>query len=100
MLNRCMSAVSYGSKTYWRRVAAGLCTACGERPPHRGHRLCLPCSIVHAARQRARYAVLKAKGICGYCRRHRRYKHYGVCRTCYKKVSRRRIQREAVWKVG
>ena len=49
------------------RKEAGLCTACGERPPDRGGAFCESCREARRAEERKLYAARRAKGMCGRC---------------------------------
>ena len=51
------------------RVEAGLCTACGERPPVEGGTVCETCREARRAEERKLYAARRAKGLCGRCGR-------------------------------
>ncbi len=49
-----------------QRKAAGICTKCGQTPARPDRTTCEPCAEQHRARDRARYARAKARGIpCG-----------------------------------
>ena len=49
------------------RLAAGLCTSCGKRPPADGGTTCEPCRGARRVFERERYAARRAAGLCGYC---------------------------------
>ena len=49
------------------RIAAGLCTACGRRPPVSGAAVCEPCRETRRAADRALYASRRAAGLCTAC---------------------------------
>ena len=49
------------------RLAAGLCTSCGERPSAEDGTRCEPCREARRAFERERYAARRAAGLCGYC---------------------------------
>ena len=50
-----------------RRRAAGVCVACGERPPEDGGEVCAPCRVRRRAAERALYAARRAAGRCVRC---------------------------------
>ena len=49
------------------RLAAGLCTSCGKRPPVDGGTTCEPCREARRAFEHERYAARRAAGLCGSC---------------------------------
>ena len=49
------------------RRAAGLCTACGKRPPVEGGSTCEPCRIARQASKRETYAARRATEVCVKC---------------------------------
>ena len=50
-----------------KRREAGLCRACGARPPADGAILCEPCLTMRRAADRAAYAARRAAGMCISC---------------------------------
>ena len=52
---------------YLRRLAAGLCQACGERPHRINRKTCQDCVDVTKAKNKERYAARKANSICVMC---------------------------------
>ena len=50
-----------------KRSEAGLCRACGARPPADGAILCEPCLTTRRAADRAAYAARRAAGLCISC---------------------------------
>ncbi len=49
------------------RREAGLCTACGERPPACDGAVCESCREARRAEERKLYAARRTKGLCGRC---------------------------------
>lgn len=81
-------------RLYWKRVAQGLCSRCGEGPPRPGKRSCQGCTDAQIARLAVRYVRLKAAGRCVACNRHAVWRGLVLCLRCYRK-SRKRVNSEA-----
>ena len=52
-----------GRRLHIERKAVGLCTGCGRAPARPGRTTCEPCAEKHRARDRARHARAKARGL-------------------------------------
>ena len=54
-------------RRYDSRLAAGLCTKCGRRPPVEGSVSCGACKAARNARERVQWDERRASGLCGVC---------------------------------
>ena len=54
-------------RRYDKRLAAGLCARCGERPPDDGSVSCGVCKSGRNTRERAQWNERRASGLCGVC---------------------------------
>lgn len=72
----------YSRQRVQRLQHAGLCPACGHRPPAPARRLCAPCGAAHVARQQRYLARLKRAGLCLHCLAPIVDKRHTLCRDC------------------
>lgn len=63
-----MSALRPPRPSHYReRLEAGLCTACGQRPPVDGIKRCKPCREIAREYERERAAVRRQLSLCVRC---------------------------------
>lgn len=71
--------------TRWKRIAAGLCGYCGERPPKSGKKGCARCLIERAAYDKAYRDQRVEQGICHACGKPNPGPYKQKCPVCYRK---------------
>jgi hypothetical protein len=84
---------------YWKTVSQGICKDCKKAPALEGKRRCADCAEKMRQDSAARYARMKAKDICTYCRHRKAMPHRELCFGCFQKKARldryRREQKKA-----